>query len=60
MIKIKLGFVVVLSKLHLIEGLNRRENLIQWTLFEVVVVNTVEHNIDLRKFAIMSSRIFNY
>ena len=47
MIKIKLGFVVVLSKLHLIEGLNRRENLIQWTLFEVVVVNTVEHNVDL-------------
>ena len=60
MIKIKLGFVVVLSKLHLIEGLNRRENLIQWPLFKVIVVNTVEHNVDLRKFVIMLSRIFNY
>ena len=53
MIKIKLGFVVVLSKLHLIEGLNRRENLIQWPLFKVIVVNTVEHNVNLRKFVKM-------
>ena len=38
---------LVIDFFHLIEGLDRRENLIQWPLLEVVMVNTVKHNVDL-------------
>ena len=40
---------------HLIEGLNRRENLIQGPLLEVVMVNTVQHNVNLKLFKDMNS-----